>query len=234
MDSMSVNLRYYPNATNGKSAGGRVRPDKRSKAKTSAPATVTPIVIKDPDSPASEAQVNYMSGLVTRLAQLDPIKADEADRWIQATYRAGNLNKGLAHRTIDRLKLRIEEATAQPAPMAMEPPVRTVDRFTDVPDGNYAVTTEDGVLAFYRVTTFKPTDRYPFPNRNVQVRASEALYPIRGWAARDTILEKIRQATPTAAGKAYADEIGRCWRCNLTLTDADSRARGMGPTCASK
>lgn len=32
----------------------------------------------------------------------------------------------------------------------------------------------------------------------------------------------------------YAREIGRCCRCNRHLTDEESRARGMGPECASK
>lgn len=34
--------------------------------------------------------------------------------------------------------------------------------------------------------------------------------------------------------KRYADELGRCSRCNRTLTDETSRMYGMGPECRSK
>jgi hypothetical protein len=98
-----------------------------------------------------------------------------------------------------------------------------------VPNGYYAVTTNDDVLAFYRVSTWEKSN-----NRKVQVQASDALHLIRGRVATDAILSKIRIATAPIAGKLYADHLGNCWRCGRTLTDADSRARGIGPVCASK
>jgi hypothetical protein len=47
-------------------------------------------------------------------------------------------------------------------------------------------------------------------------------------------LAAIRGAGLEAAGFAFATAIGRCRKCGLVLTDDDSRARGMGPTCAAK
>lgn len=41
-------------------------------------------------------------------------------------------------------------------------------------------------------------------------------------------------ADPQAAGLRYATELGRCSRCNRTLTTEESRARGIGPECWRK
>ncbi len=38
-------------------------------------------------------------------------------------------------------------------------------------------------------------------------------------------------ADPEAARKLYGQEIGQCGDCNKTLTDQESRARGIGPDC---
>lgn len=102
------------------------------------------------------------------------------------------------------------------------------DKFTDVPNGYYAVNTDDGELAFYRVSTFQSGDR------KVQVQASDVLHNMRGRKAADGVLAKIRKVTAPVAGKLYADRIGNCWRCGRTLTDAESRARGIGPVCINK
>lgn len=47
-------------------------------------------------------------------------------------------------------------------------------------------------------------------------------------------LAAIQQAGLDEAGLAFAMAIGRCRKCGLILTDDESRARGMGPTCAAK
>lgn len=44
------------------------------------------------------------------------------------------------------------------------------------------------------------------------------------------LLEQVVEDTP-AAMQAYGQEIGRCGNCNRTLTDAESRVRGIGPDC---
>lgn len=44
------------------------------------------------------------------------------------------------------------------------------------------------------------------------------------------LLEQAVGDTP-AAMQAYGREIGRCGNCNRTLTDEESRSRGIGPDC---
>lgn len=44
------------------------------------------------------------------------------------------------------------------------------------------------------------------------------------------LLEQVVGDTP-AAMQAYGREIGRCGNCNRTLTDEESRSRGIGPDC---
>ena len=270
-----VNLRYYPNATNGRGAGGRIKPTRDERASRTRPthrmtydqaaeiifaendtkagraeawkrydatgdprATSTPIdftaaPLRNPTAPASEKQVNLCSVLVSKLARLNPSVADDADRWVQGQYQAGTFTMDLARQTIDRLRLRIAEAEAAPVDAGQGVTVRTpyapVDRFADVDDGYYAVDTEDGHLAFYRVSTWRDSN-----NRKVQVFASDTLHRIQGNAARDAILAKIRDAGPQAAAERFGREIGRCGRCGRTLTDETSRARGIGPDCAGK
>lgn len=109
-----------------------------------------------------------------------------------------------------------------PAPVA---PVRARLDFSAIPDGNYAIR-ENGVVKFYRVSTNGQW-------KNVQVRASDQLYPIRGKAGI-AILHQIVRAGLEASQMLFAQELGRCWRCGKSLTDEDSRARGMGPDCAGK
>jgi hypothetical protein len=44
----------------------------------------------------------------------------------------------------------------------------------------------------------------------------------------------IRDAGPKVCAERYAELIGRCYVCGRTLTDPDSRARGIGPICMDK
>lgn len=103
-------------------------------------------------------------------------------------------------------------------------------RLPEVEAGRYAVPTEEGKLAFYEVS--KPT-RGKWAGRTfVSVLASDTEYPVRGKAAQ-TVLNKIA-ANPKEALARYGQEIGVCGACNRTLTDEESRRRGVGPVCAAK
>lgn len=103
------------------------------------------------------------------------------------------------------------------------------DQFPDVPAGRYAVENEEGILRFYTV------DR---PDKGkwagwvfVAVWASDEKHPIRGNAAKKTILEKIMEAGPKQAAERFGREIGACAICGRTLTDPVSREIGIGPIC---
>ena len=100
----------------------------------------------------------------------------------------------------------------------------------DVPEGRYALDAE-GVVKFYKV------DR---PEKGkwagwvfVKALASDNEYPIRNNAEKARILGEIA-ADVQGAFARYGLEIGACGVCNRTLTDEDSRARGIGPVCMEK
>jgi hypothetical protein len=57
--------------------------------------------------------------------------------------------------------------------------------------------------------------------------------PIRDRGERARILADIG-ADPEAASVRFGQEVGICGRCGSPLTDATSRARGIGPVCAEK
>jgi len=201
---------------------------------------------------ASDAAKNQFERLLAQLAQVNPTVHAQAAAWW--TTQRDTIKKGDISPAINRLRVRIAESgntTPMPTPAhgvvcthgapygpqcnitdqrpAYVPDTTPRDPFADVPDGYYAVDTEEGVLGFYRVSTWKRSG-----DRKVQVKASNELYDIKGWKAADAILEKIRRDTPEVAGKRFADELRMCWRCGRDLTDEESRARGMGSTCASK
>ncbi len=140
-------------------------------------------------------------------------------------------NKAQSHRLIKFLinQPRVQapiapvERTPEPEPVA---PTRARLDFKAIPDGNYAVR-EDGVIKFYRVSTGKSG------YKNVQVRASDDLHMLFGRAGI-AVLHRIVEAGLAESAMLFATELGRCWRCGKSLTDEESRARGMGPDCASK
>lgn len=122
----------------------------------------------------------------------------------------------------------IKKIKATPRNTPKVPTAVTVDAV--VPDGRYAIAGEDGDLRFYRVTN--GTGHWA-GRTFVKVMASDAEYPVTKASARTVILQKIA-ANPREALEAYGKEIGRCGACNRTLTDAKSRARGLGPDCAER
>jgi hypothetical protein len=106
------------------------------------------------------------------------------------------------------------------------PPVGTAN-LSNVETGRYAVRTnaDDEHYAFYRVWK---GDRATL----VYLLASDNEQCMPRPAAR-TVLAKIAE-DPYEAACAYGREIGVCGRCGITLTNAESIARGMGDICASK
>jgi len=87
--------------------------------------------------------------------------------------------------------------------------------------GHYAWADAEGTVHFYEVAR----------NGRIYVQAGPARHPYNG--KLNEALEAIK-ADPKSAAALYGTKIGRCGRCHLELTDEDSRARGLGPKCASK
>lgn len=99
----------------------------------------------------------------------------------------------------------------------------------DVPAGRYAVE-HDGVLKFYRVD--KPTEGRWAGWTFLNVQASDEWYPVKAFDYKREVLESIA-VDPQAASARYGHELGQCGICGRTLTDEESRARGIGPVCAA-
>lgn len=124
----------------------------------------------------------------------------------------------------------VAAASAQAAPVA--PAVFTV------PAGHYAVPGADGALRFVRVD--RPAKGAWTGWAFVKVQASDELHklgaakPGEGYRGKGADLVAAIEADPEGAGLRYGQEIGRCCRCNRTLTDETSRALGIGPECRSK
>jgi hypothetical protein len=96
--------------------------------------------------------------------------------------------------------------------------------------GYFALPGGDGTLHFFQVS--RPQDGKYKGFTFLSEQASDEFFPVKG-ARKASILADIAQ-DPQAAGKAYADEIGNCYKCNRTLTDEVSRSLGVGPTCAAR
>lgn len=123
---------------------------------------------------------------------------------------------------IERLKALPRVKTSGKAPV----------KYPKVADGRYAVEHE-GVLKFYRV---KRVERGSEPGRfmtYLDVQASDAWWPVKKTSTKLEVLELIAKDEKGAMLR-YGHELGACGHCGRTLTDEDSRARGIGPICAGK
>lgn len=113
----------------------------------------------------------------------------------------------------------------------------------EVPSGYYAVQSDETEpLTFMRVA--RPTHGRYKGYTKVQTQHSEMLmdrwlynpeaedrFKVRAFDS--TIEQKILLliANTRKAARKYAEEIGRCHRCNFQLTDERSRWYGFGPEC---
>lgn len=102
---------------------------------------------------------------------------------------------------------------------------------TVVPEGRYALRSDDGEVKFYRVEHGSPKGKWAgFVFLSAQ--ASDDLYPIRNKDSRQAILDAIA-VDPQAALALYGIELGVCGRCGKTLT-SEYRTLGIGPVCINK
>lgn len=126
-----------------------------------------------------------------------------------------------------------------PEGAAPAPAKGLTDLLVNVVDGYFALrSTGHNDLVFYRVATNKgfhnPAKK---GQRFVQIviggRSNETLTGKRAAQAAERLAE-LSPAEQVEAMALYGREIGSCGRCGRHLTDEASRARGLGPECASK
>ena len=104
----------------------------------------------------------------------------------------------------------------------------------NVPQGYYAVASATGNndLDFYRVD--RPTEgKWAGRVFVKRVIGGHGDTPVRG-KERGEALARIEAAGAQEAALLYGQEIGRCCRCNRSLTDETSRAYGKGPDCRAQ
>lgn len=167
--------------------------------------------------PATERQIAFLTRLMA-----ERVSSSDSDKKYAVDLIVANGRKA-ASTAIDNLLAKpilptVVDVKARPA--AVQP----------VLAGRYAVTGEDGTLKFYRVD--QPTTGPWAGHTFVKVQASDDYHRVFATAAR-VVLAKIAE-DPKAAMLRYGHELGSCGHCGRTLTDATSRARGIGPICASR
>lgn len=130
------------------------------------------------------------------------------------------------------------------APRQAVPDEKAVD-LSHVPSGSYAYQPPDGQAQFYKIDNLRLT---PNPNNPkwdgwifVKAQLSDELtkagsqrpnantYTGDRWRAMQAIA-----ANPEAACSLYGHTLGRCGICGRTLTNEESRGKGIGPICAER
>ena len=175
---------------------------------------MTEVVHKD--KPATTPQIIWIKDLMAQR-----VISEEQQQWLDEklgdTEENTQINREQASRVIDAMKLLPKRQVIR------------ADQWPMVPAGRYAVENEQGVLQFYHVD--RPSSGKWSGWTFLSVRASDELHPIRNKESKKFILDKIAE-NPKEASMRFGRELGKCGICGRTLTDADSRARGIGPICA--
>lgn len=188
-----------------------------------------PIVTEGTGDARTPRQVELMDSLVDQLRDLDTDTADKARTYTDGMTAHGKWTAGRdgnASAWIGRMITKVRELRNVPK---VYPAGDADAAFQDIPNGYYAVGDAGADdLHFFRVSRFRDG------GIKVQEQASDTLHPVRRGARRTAILTTIQTVTPTVASALYGQTIGRCGRCNRTLTDALSRSRGIGPDCWGK
>lgn len=104
----------------------------------------------------------------------------------------------------------------------------------DVPAGRYALDTNDGAhndVAFYKVD--RPTEGKWAGYVFVKLMISDDEQRLNRAAAQG-VLRRIAEIGAEECSARYGHLIGECGICGRTLTNDESRERGIGPVCAAK
>lgn len=173
-----------------------------------------------PMNTITDRQEAFMSALLDGIAEYDAERAAILRTGVEALREIGDLTKAAAMTcisTLIRIKDELKAAAPKVAPLS-----------TTVPAGRYCLDSVHGkALVFYRVDHGKNGEVYVLR----QVGPSFLLVSPRE-AAR-AVLARIEAYGVVDAATRYGRELGVC-QCGRELTNAASRAAGIGPICARK
>lgn len=179
------------------------------------PGTLAALVVVMKRNDGAEFVVNRDRGEVGGEFAFNAVRGDTFATEAEARARANELwTDGR-----DRARLRYFQQNGAPAPADGLPPA-----------GRYAVEM-DGQLRFFHVD--RPTEGRWAGYVFVSQQAGDDLYPVKNPHGRARVLLAI-SVDPEAAARRYGRELGVCGVCGRTLTNAESRAAGIGPVCAGR
>lgn len=177
-------------------------------------------------APATEPQLTLLRDLMVQKAERVHGAANTDDFAKIDHWLASGVSKAQASENITRL---LDEARNAPAPA----PVASF-MAEAVPAGRYAI---DTMIHAVNGTAFYKVDR-PTEGRWVgRVFVRQIIGPDEQKLSQKqggVIIRRIAEAGAEAAAARYGQEIGECGMCGRTLTNDESRARGIGPICAAK
>ena len=110
-------------------------------------------------------------------------------------------------------------------------PLAVVTDAEQLIEGRYAVEFE-GKLRFFKLDM--PTSGRWVGYTFVKEQAGDEEWPVRATARRNGVIAAIKEQGVKTSALMYGQKLGHCGICGRTLTDEDSRLRGIGPVCAEK
>jgi Family of unknown function (DUF6011) len=194
---------------------------------------------------ATEKQLNFVKSLLSQKDILNNNTLPPAQRDFlgacenrpETFARLAGLDTKRVSNIIQALLDCPDKPKQAPTPVEVATNVATTTTATSeqpVPEPGYffIVDPTDDVEKFFRVNKGRAGTRwenYTF----LSVQASDYFYPIKSHTHRDAVYAEILK-DPVNAMNEYGIRLGRCGVCNRTLTDRDSRLRGIGPICAAR
>jgi hypothetical protein len=170
--------------------------------------------VKNPGEPASEAQRNFIRKLRDE-RNLNDERMSEAQREYLLADDFSEMLKGHADAAIKLLLKLDKKRKVNDKPVQVSQPI--ADGHSSKASYYFIVDPIDGKEKFVTVW--------------MSVRASDDMYPVTNPEHRNAMIQAIGK-DPVQAMNAYGEKLGICGRCGRTLTDRDSRLRGIGPICA--
>jgi len=176
--------------------------------------------------PATDAQLEYLSGLAESRAM------EDADRAFLLEHMK-NFDTKLASKWIEALKV----LPPKPKPQPVQRGVMAVP--DSIPDGRYALLRQsDKVWVFYRIKTKEQGIAYGV---GATVRVVNRLHGAPGAFRYTKVLRSEWNwvvstvvKDPGLHSTLFGLKVGACGVCGSPLTDPVSIAMGIGPICARK